>query len=118
MTQTSTEEQIPKCLAFLFLLVLFLLDLQEPLCIEQLFKFVAHVELVVQAGVRVDVLRLHFDCWGEVSCFWNTQIRFYFMVMAIRIASRSRIMASCHPCCEEILNIENPNMSRIPPRPA
>jgi hypothetical protein len=50
----------------------------------------------------------------------DTQIHFgdYFIVMATRIARRSRIIESCQLCCEEILKIENPNMSRRPPRPA
>jgi hypothetical protein len=47
-----------------------------------------------------------------------TQIRFYFIVIAIKIANKSRMMASCQLCCDEMLKIENPNMSRRPPRPA
>ena len=40
------------------------------------------------------------------------------MVIATRIASSKRIIASCQLCCEEMLKIETPNMSRKPPRPA
>jgi hypothetical protein len=61
MTQTSTEEQVPERLTLLRLL-----QLQEPLLIQQLFKLFAHVELVVQARVGVDADRLHFDCWGSL----------------------------------------------------